>query len=242
MLHAAAGGDRMCALNPDRALLCIGTLTISNGWIAPAPQPGVWLADATLAQLSVSLNHDCYLTSTGKAYCQGENALGQLGVPVWTNRDSALVNPVAVAGGLIFAAITTGTDYSCGLTGTRAYCWGAEALANFVVLPTPVAGDFEFSAIDAGDRHTCGISVDGSAYCWGDNTLGQLGDGTRTSRPAPVAVAGGQRYRSISASADHTCGLTTDGILYCWGANDAGQLGDGSTSDALAPVKVAYQP
>ena len=109
-------------------------------------------------------------------------------------------------------------------------------------VPAPVAGGLQFAQIDAGAWYTCGVTVDGRAYCWGDNRAGQLGNGTRTLSFTPVPVAGDLRFRSVVAGRDHTCGLSADGIVYCWGSNSYGQLGDGSTSDALVPVRVARQP
>jgi alpha-tubulin suppressor-like RCC1 family protein len=49
-------------------------------------------------------------------------------------------------------------------------------------------GGVSFAAIDAGDKHTCGVTSTGAVYCWGDNTFGQLGDGTTTGRLVPTRV------------------------------------------------------
>jgi alpha-tubulin suppressor-like RCC1 family protein len=97
-----------------------------------------------------------------------------------------------------------------------------------------------FLQVSAGDIHTCGVTTDNRAYCWGQNTHGQLGDGSPlyTRRLKPVAVAGGLRFLEINAGVGHTCGVTTDYRAYCWGHNDRGQLGDGTTTDRPRPVVV----
>jgi alpha-tubulin suppressor-like RCC1 family protein len=77
-------------------------------------------------------------------------------------------------------------------------------------------------------HHACGITTTNVAYCWGDNTLGQLGDGTRTTRLKPVPVAGGLFFAQLSAGADYTCGKTAANVAYCWGDNLLGALGDGT--------------
>ncbi len=65
------------------------------------------------------------------------------------------------------------------------------------------------------------------AYCWGDNFVGALGDGTTTDRRMPVAVSGGHQFSGVSPGNYHTCGVTTNSRGYCWGHDGEGQLGDG---------------
>jgi len=81
--------------------------------------------------------------------------------------------------------------------------------------------------------HSCGLAA-GAAYCWGDNTFGQLGNGSTADSPVPVAVAGGLSFNALSAGGfppcsgvpcpagavgtSHTCGLTSNRAAYCWGA------------------------
>ena len=96
--------------------------------------------------------------------------------------------------------------------------------------------------LSAGSDHTCGLTPDGSAYCWGANGSGQLGDGTTPARLPQAVVSGGVRFQSLSAGDDYTCGLDAGGLAYCWGANGSGQLGDGTlseSSDARCRFKVA---
>ena len=80
------------------------------------------------------------------------------------------------------------------------------------------------------------------AYRWGDNSFGQLGDGSTTIRTTPNAVAGGLTFAYVKAGDLSTCGVTTTGVAYCWGDNEYSQLGDGTTSSSSLPVKVAFQP
>lgn len=97
---------------------------------------------------------------------------------------------------------------------------------------------FMSSSVVAGENHGCALTRDGSAYCWGANDLGQLGDGTTTASATPVAVAGGLRFASLSASGNHTCGVTKEGAASCWGWNNAGQLGDGTLTNRTLPGTV----
>ena len=96
-----------------------------------------------------------------------------------------------------------------------------------------------FRQMSAGGNHTCAVTADDRAYCWGDNSSGQLGDGVPGLGLAPVRVLGGLRFRHVSAGFYHTCGVTTDDRVFCWGGNQAGQLGDGTSASRPTPVAVA---
>lgn len=62
------------------------------------------------------------------------------------------------------------------------------------------------------------MTTAGTAYCWGNDAFGKLGDGTNTlPSPVPVAVSGGLTFRSVSTGTHHTCGQTMNGAAYCWG-------------------------
>jgi alpha-tubulin suppressor-like RCC1 family protein len=95
-----------------------------------------------------------------------------------------------------------------------------------------------FVRLALGGAHTCALLSDGTAFCWGNNASGQLGDGTTTNRDMPVPVLTGLKFTSIDAGTAHTCALTSAGEAYCWGRNDRGQLGDGTIVDRLAPALV----
>ena len=207
--------------------------------------------------------HTCGLTTDGTAYCWGYNPFGQLGDGTTTNRAS----PTRVAGGMSFVALSVGNGHTCGLTTDgSAYCWGLNYQGQLGIgtstgpegcefnpfsgtspdpcstVPVPVAGATQWAGISAGAYHTCGVALGGLAFCWGDNSLGQLGDGTTGSTAEPTAVSAGITFAHLSAGYLHTCGVAVAGIAYCWGDNNGGELGNGSTSPSLVPVKVAGQP
>jgi alpha-tubulin suppressor-like RCC1 family protein len=197
--------------------------------------------------------HACGITTTGAAYCWGDNESGQLG----DSSELERLTPVAVAGGFTFDSISAGGAHTCALTSAgAAYCWGSNTAGQIGngtdaiwQSPVPVRGGLTFTSISAGGDHTCGVTTSGAAYCWGDNETGQLGDGTYNSQNTPTPVAGGLSFASISAGAVNTCGITTAGAAYCWGDNTNGQLGIGATTGyggggrgSNVPVKVLGQP
>jgi hypothetical protein len=81
----------------------------------------------------------------------------------------------------------------------------------------------------------------GSVRCWGANHLGQLGDGTTTTRLTPIDVPvflDPMTVVDISAGESHSCALASDGAVRCWGSNYAGELGNGTTSTSATPIPV----
>ncbi|HEX7243590.1 MAG TPA: hypothetical protein VF263_25110 [Longimicrobiaceae bacterium] len=126
------------------------------------------------------------------------------------------------------------------LRGTSALSLRRGAATPVEITLTPATPPL--AEVAAGGRHSCALARDGRAFCWGNNTLGELGDGTTAGRNHPGPVAGGLAFRAISAGGDHTCALALEGRLYCWGSNAAGQLGNGATSgSSRVPVPVAGQ-
>ena len=134
--------------------------------------------------------------------------------------------------------IATFSDLRVDRPGTYTLLASAPGLGAGRSLPFEIT--LAFTSVSAGDAHTCGITNEGVAYCWGDNTSGQLGIGMATglSQPTPAPVAGGLVFAAVSAGNRHTCGITTAGAAYCWGYNANGQLGDGTTTDRPSPVAV----
>jgi alpha-tubulin suppressor-like RCC1 family protein len=148
--------------------------------------------------------------------------------------------------------VTTGLYHTCAIKndGTL-WCWGGNLSGqlgsdSIPVLPTSQTSDpvqiagTTWQSVSAGQSHTCAVMVDGTLWCWGSNTSGQLGDNTLDSKSTPVAVGtSGQTWAMVAAGVTHTCALATGGSLWCWGDNSAGQLGIGSNYPGKIPTRVA---
>ncbi len=92
--------------------------------------------------------------------------------------------------------------------------------------------------LSLGSRHTCALKQDG-VWCWGENDLGQLGDGTTVSRAVPGEVLGLSGTVVVASGGAFTCALGETGVVSCWGSNSKGQLGDGTQVDRLDPGPVS---
>jgi alpha-tubulin suppressor-like RCC1 family protein len=206
----------------------------------------------TLSYASVAAGtyHSCGLTTTGAAYCWGDNDFGELG----DGTTGSTSTPVRVAGGVSFALVSVGGNNSCGLTAAgAAHCWGYDVFGALGAgapgpeictgtegsfpcshHPLAVTGGHIFTTLSANWGLVCALDASGAAYCWGDNTFGALGVGgdtaalsmcINTCSRAPLLVAGGLTFTAIGAGSWHACGLVASGAAYCWGDNRFGQLG-----------------
>jgi alpha-tubulin suppressor-like RCC1 family protein len=198
-----------------------------------APEPVA--LDSATSSITAGYRFGC-LVATGVAYCWGDNQYGQLANGTISSGIIPYPAPDSVTGGHRFKAIAAGQYHACALdTADNAYCWGLNdvgelgtgATSSPIPNPSPVIGGLEFVLITAGVDHTCGIATDSLAYCWGGNSAGQLGDGTRESKTTPVPVSGGMKFSALDASRGFTCGVTVDQTAYCWGGNGLGRLGIG---------------
>jgi alpha-tubulin suppressor-like RCC1 family protein len=155
--------------------------------------------------------------------------------------------------GKAITAIATGTSHSCAIADGAAYCAGSGGLGQLgnganlkSLIPVAVKADGALAgktvtAIAAGSNHSCAIA-DGTAYCWGHNSAGQLGNGTATNSNVPTAVKAdgvlaGKTVTSITVGSNHSC-VVADEAAYCWGYNYSGQVGNSSTT-AVVNVPVA---
>jgi len=179
--------------------------------LSPTPVRG----NLAFASLGVGADVTCGVQANGDGYCWGINTASEAGSGLST--PTSYITPTLVAGGVHFKSITPGhvdsiDQSTCGIaTDNTAYCWGLNdksQLGTFVesqcfylpatatghpgcdLGPAVIAGLGPVEAIEPGIDHSCALTVAKQVMCWGNNTRGQLGDGTLTARPTPAVVNG----------------------------------------------------
>jgi alpha-tubulin suppressor-like RCC1 family protein len=158
------------------------------------------------------------------------------------------------------ARVVAGLEHACALSqaGT-VYCWGNNLGGQVGTGPgglvdgggidtksagLQVMGLGVAKAITAGYYHSCALLADGTVWCWGDNSKGQLGQsadgGAQAPAPAPKQVMGlPMGITQVEAGGWHTCVLA-GGNVTCWGLNASGQIGTGTGNDSgVTPLVVS---
>jgi alpha-tubulin suppressor-like RCC1 family protein len=186
-------------------------------------------------------------------WCWGRNMSGQLGDMSIMQR--TLATQVVNLGGV--SAIATGWNHSCAVKSAdgSVWCWGSNAGGQLGIgtsgmmtnsnVPVQVMGLTGVTQISAGELHTCARKSDGTAWCWGKNDKGQLGNDTTTDSNVPVQVKFFQGtvknltgVLEVAAGQTHSCARLA-GEVRCWGLNGNGQLGNNSTTDSARAALVS---
>lgn len=181
----------------------------------------------------------CVLLADTTVRCFGAGDRGQLGTGL--TADSSLPVAVRLDGSTLLSGVTVlaaGGSRACAvLAAGTVHCWGDD-----VPYATAIPGLDTAIAVSVGLAHTCVLRAVRDVWCWGRNADGQLGDGTRTDRAAPVRVKRLSGVVALAAGGAHTCALFTGKVVACWGRNVDGQLGDGTRKRHLLPTPVRLLP
>ncbi len=240
----SVGPSHMCAIKSNTSLWCWG----ANG----RGQLGVGSRNDSIVPVdtklrgviavSVGTTHTCAVTKDKRLWCWGANGTRQLG----TTGVAARLTPERV-GSLTVSAVSVGNGFTCVVTasttqraddGDKVLCFGrnnagqlgvakgkARATPANVKLSDPVS-------VHAGEEFACATIADGTVWCWGNNTHGQLADGTSTSKHTPHVVNVPETLGTtsqLSVGLTHACAvLSVQRGMWCWGRNLFGELGDAS--------------
>lgn len=163
----------------------------------------------------------CAQMPDGAMTCWGHNG-GIFGSDVSGNQISPIGNP-ALAGVTSFAAAS---GHACGVWPDKtAKCWGSNAFGvagvgndeYTIKTPTPVKDLTDAASVGVGQNHSCAMKNDGTVWCWGYGSSGQLGNGQTEKVNAPVQVTGLTDATQLAVATNTSCALKKDATVVCWG-------------------------
>jgi len=191
-------------------------------------------------------NHTAAIKTDGTLWTWGENSTyGALGDNTKTRKSSPVQT---VAFGTNWKQVACGDFYTAAVkTDGTLWTWGRNSFGqlgdNTIVnksspVQTVTLGN-NWKQVSIAQNTTVAIKTDGTLWCWGQNSSGQLGDNTILDKSSPVqTVAFGSNWKQVSTNGGVSTGaIKTDGTLWAWGSNAYGGLGDNTATDKSSPIQ-----
>ena len=255
-----AGYGHTCAANESGKVHCwgwnvygqVGSATAGRFSATPVEIAGL----SDVKALSLGEAHTGALQKNGVAKCWGNNSLGQFGNGVEAVNRGYQLTPSTVVELDTVQSVASGYLFSCALLDdSTAKCWGnnefnqlgndaATSTQRFPsLIETNSGAPFaSISQLALGYSHACVLSQVGTVHCWGDNEMGQLGNGSTVASASPKQInALSTGVRSIAAGHAHNCAINSGGSVLCWGYNAFGQLGTGTNANKTTPNSAISQ-
>jgi alpha-tubulin suppressor-like RCC1 family protein len=183
------------------------------------------------------------IKTDGTLWAFGDNSYGQLGDGTRINKSS----PVQVGKLTNWKSVSCGNNHVSAIkTDGTLWVWGNNGdgelgQGNIINRSSPV----QVGLLNNWKMASCGqwcytlaIKTDGTLWAFGDNSYGQLGDGTSLNKSSPVQVGLLNLWDIVSCGYRHTAAIKTDGTLWIWGTNNYGELGDLTIVPKSSPVQV----
>jgi alpha-tubulin suppressor-like RCC1 family protein len=253
MAQVAAGEVDACATTIHGLLDCWGLNDNGqdgNGTTSPQPTPVAATGlSSGVGPLAVGDSEVC--AEQSHLFCAGGGGEGELGDG--STSDSDVPQPVSV----VASQVSAGFGHACAvLKNNSARCWGANdygelgdgttnnsdlpvAVVGLPAAPVQIAAGGTFDGSSTINAYTCALLVTGVVKCWGNNVLGQLGDGSTNNSTKPVKVGLSGPAKAITAGAYSACALLMTGTVQCWGDDGLGELGNGGSGFSDTPVNVS---
>jgi len=181
---------------------------------------------------------------TGRIWSWGCNVRGQLG----DNTVLSRLSPVSVVGGFTDWCQISGASQSSFAVRQNGTVWAWGQNTNGLLgdnctvsrsSPVSVVGGFtDWCQVSGGQIHALAVRQNGTAWGWGANSYGRIGDNCTVTRSSPVSVAGGFTDWCRVSAGPHSFGIRQNGTLWAWGQNLQGRLGDNTTTNRSSPVSV----
>lgn len=249
VVRIAGGGDHTVAIKADGGLWLWGDNQmgeIGDGTTTSALLPKQ--IGSAFRTITAGEYRTLAIKTDGTLWAWGENQQGWLGDGYQGNGSiNNVLSPKQIGSGYSLVATgggTTGAHTVALKSDGSLWTWGDNFYGQLghgsinlkIASSVPIQISTGYTAIAAGNTNGYALKADGSLWAWGDNSAGQLGDGTTTASYTPKQVGTG--YTAIAAGTLHVLALKSDGSLWAWGYNDSGQIGDGTTTNSLVPKQI----
>lgn len=235
----AAGRGHTCALLVTGDVICwgdngSGQTGAPRGSRAKPSLPVMVPHLLEAIAVSAGAEHSCAVQVDGRVVCWGDNHFGQLGRGLQGDR-SLPPGPVPLVGKA--TAVTAGRGHTCALMEDQTVqCWGAGSEGQLgdgtrknsiapvrVILPGPGGETVPLgpvTAISAGSNHTCALMENRDVFCWGSNSLAQVGASKEKIAAVPV-FSGLKNVVALGAGDENTCAILSSGGSKCLGSIQA---------------------
>jgi alpha-tubulin suppressor-like RCC1 family protein len=255
-----AGKDHSVIMKNDNSVWAWGVNQfgqLGNGTLINMNVPSQinWLGVDKLAITIASGGSNSLLVNKdGSVWAWGNNNYGQLGdgTAILKTTPIQVLGPDGHETLSNIIKIAVGNEHALALSSDGIiWTWGrndsgqlGDSTFNSKNIPVRVhlPGDITgYKSIVTGNNHSFVIANDGSLWAWGDNSLGQLGDGSKKNQSTPIEIdvpAGSGSFWAVAAKGNQTIALKTDGTVWAWGCNSFGQLGNNTKIDQVTPVQV----
>jgi alpha-tubulin suppressor-like RCC1 family protein len=264
----AAGNYHSLAVEPDGTVRAWGLNThgqVGDGTLTqrstpvqvfsqPGTSPGQSVPLTGIAMVAAGSTYSLALSTNGTAWGWGQNNWRQISGPLYTISSPYVTNAVqvclnpsivlsnitsisgSVGGASGYAVLTNGTVWDWGYNGNGQL--GIPSTITAVAFAQAIPNLSGIVSVAGGGYHALALTTNGTVMSWGNNSYGQLGNGTQTQNSTPTQIPGLTNIVAIAAGAYNSYALDGSGTVWAWGRNVAGQLGLGTTNDSSTPMPV----
>lgn len=157
--------------------------------------------------------------------------------------DELCTDGLCQTGGGRWRHVVAGRAHTCAISQAgKVWCWGSNEQGQLghpqtsmrALSPVETVNLGTVEQLDATDQHNCVVDASSLAWCWGDNTHGQIGNGQQLDRTSPYRITSLSNVTHMTTGSWHTCALLSDHSVRCVGYGQQGQVGDGSTNNSTA--------